>query len=1194
MALDSTEPALTEDGEGDGRARPRWVLGRWQIERLLGSGGMGEVYAARDPVRDQRVAVKILRLAQPGRLFQLKQEFRQLADLDHPNLVQLYELGVHDQSAAPQAQGWFLVMELVDGVHLSRAGDAWREEPDGVRLRGGLAQLAAAIQALHRAELLHLDLKPANILVEAGGRVVVLDFGLVHRIGDSLTSRGVGTPRYMAPEQLSGRPPSAASDWYAFGVMLFELLSGAPLFEGKREHIEEQQQALARRDLRGELGAAPDDLAALCCELLSPSPERRPSGPEILGRLGVTSPAPVHVAPIVGRDRELTALRDALARTTAGPSVCWVAGPSGIGKTALVDRFLAELSPEVLVLRGRCYEREAVPYKGFDSLMDDVVRQLLRAGPEARARLDAPEIRECTRLFPVLRHGGVAPSSADDTAPVELRRRAIDGLGRLLHALAGERRVVLFLDDLQWSDVDSARLWLSLQRRAWSVMMLGGYRADDRESCRFLQEIAGEHGGSLPGTEVSLAPLSPAAMDELSEGLLPQADPGLRARVCAESGGNPFLLQTLAHHSRSGELGEPSLERIVSRQLLELGDAAAALMKVVALAGRPIAMDIGLSAAGSWAPLATVTALQKASLVRSQIVDGVARIESYHGKIRDTVVELIQDGERVDLHARLARTLEASGTAEPESLGRHFHGAGELAKATAYTERAADDAVRALAFVRAAKLYEVALAWHPDPTRERREQLTRRCAQALFDGGRSIEAGDAFLRAAEHADHDRGSLERRAAEALMLGGDTERGRTVLASHLVAARVPPKRRAAIDGLTALAHLGWLLLRGTAFVAREDRVDPADGVGADLCWTLARGLSFVKPVDGLLYALRGLRLALALRDPTRVARVIAFLGGGVFHQIPGLRRVSRRYVDEAAALAERLASAELRGSVVVWKGMMELVSGDWDIAQRHIETAIAALAGRPGGAWERAVATGLQVWIHQHRGDLARSGALARDYLDDAVDRGDLYGQVLFKQHLAYATLAADRVAETRRATAWILNEWRQGEATVPAFYARWIEVCCDIYEGRVEQGHARWQAGRGDFVAMGGRLAAPARIDDTLLEARILLNEPATAVARRRLTRLAAQLTREQRQDCPPYASWLSTMVRSSTVAARVHDEALRQTALAFDRAGMALPALCIRLQGDHPDGPISARMRSLGVEEPDRWARAMFPAHRWA
>ncbi|MBC8072725.1 MAG: serine/threonine protein kinase, partial [Deltaproteobacteria bacterium] len=228
-------------------------IGRHVVLDRLGAGGMGVVFAAFDPQLDRRLAIKLLHpgtredalLAQE----RVREEARALARLAHPNVVAIYDVGtvalMHDRVAV------YIAMELVDGVTWSKwMGErrrGWRE------VTAKLREVGLALSAAHRAQLVHRDIKPDNVMVGDDGRVRVMDFGLAQSGGGAPgtgdandddarasgqrtqpSTRGqlVGTPAYMAPEQLLGLPADARSDQFALSVMLFESLYGMRPFAG--------------------------------------------------------------------------------------------------------------------------------------------------------------------------------------------------------------------------------------------------------------------------------------------------------------------------------------------------------------------------------------------------------------------------------------------------------------------------------------------------------------------------------------------------------------------------------------------------------------------------------------------------------------------------------------------------------------------------------------------------------------------------------------------------------------------------------------------------------------------------------------------------------------------------------------------------------------------------------------------------
>jgi hypothetical protein len=433
---------------GDFRGNDRFL-----VQGQLGAGGYGVVYRALDRERNTPVALKTLRHVGAKALVRFKQEFRALADVSHPNLVTLYELSSHDDQ-------WFFTMELVDGVNFlwymrgdtypdessptsalssptsSEHSDFFKQASDKIstatgapagamnldRLRHALPQLAEGVLALHEAEKLHRDIKPSNVLVTREGRVVLLDFGLISELAPEHTHSldAVGTPAYMSPEQAAGLPLTEASDWYSVGSMLYQALTGCLPFSGPLLEVLRRKQESEPAPPRELAPGVPNDLDSLCQELLRLDPGKRPSGLEIRRRLRGVSvpglaidtalPVPPGSTPFVGREQHLEALRDAFRTMKGGRAVTVaVRGGSGMGKSALVRRFLEELKEkegEAVVLSGRCYERESVPFKALDALVDALSRYL-RHLPSAQAEALLPhDILALARVFPVLRQVG--------------------------------------------------------------------------------------------------------------------------------------------------------------------------------------------------------------------------------------------------------------------------------------------------------------------------------------------------------------------------------------------------------------------------------------------------------------------------------------------------------------------------------------------------------------------------------------------------------------------------------------------------------------------------------------------------------------------------------------------------------------------------------------------------------------------
>ncbi|HYC79245.1 MAG TPA: serine/threonine-protein kinase, partial [Planctomycetota bacterium] len=280
------------DGAGGSSGADPARIGPYEIVRLVGEGGQGAVYEAKDLRLGRRVAIKVLNgLGSPGALARLRREASLLAALDHPALCTLYEAGLHGERA-------YLAMRFVEGRSLADVIRAQRDVGPGPAALPGcdpsadvrertvailrmLAQVARALDAAHGKGVVHRDVKPGNIVLDGAGDPVVLDFGLARgRDGDSeaLTIPGdvLGTPAYLAPERLAGRDGDLRVDVYALGVTLYECLTlrrpfEAPTREGLFRKILEDPPP----DPRPLNRAVERDLVAVLETALAKDPDRR-------------------------------------------------------------------------------------------------------------------------------------------------------------------------------------------------------------------------------------------------------------------------------------------------------------------------------------------------------------------------------------------------------------------------------------------------------------------------------------------------------------------------------------------------------------------------------------------------------------------------------------------------------------------------------------------------------------------------------------------------------------------------------------------------------------------------------------------------------------------------------------------------------------------------------------------------------
>jgi serine/threonine protein kinase/tetratricopeptide (TPR) repeat protein len=267
--------AMTEPGHGQGADV---VAGRYRLLGLLGRGGMGSVYRARDLVLDEVVALKVLQremARSESMLVRFRQEVKLARRVTHPNVARTFDITEHDGQA-------FLTMEFVDGESLAQllAREGALSVPRAVEIALALCD---GLAAAHASGVIHRDLKPGNVLVARDGRIVVTDFGIARSFSDEKTGETlgefVGTPAYMAPEQVEGASDvDPRADLYALGALLFELLTGRTAWTGKSAPLIAVARLMAPPpDPREHRGSLSPELARLVMTLMARRREDRPA-----------------------------------------------------------------------------------------------------------------------------------------------------------------------------------------------------------------------------------------------------------------------------------------------------------------------------------------------------------------------------------------------------------------------------------------------------------------------------------------------------------------------------------------------------------------------------------------------------------------------------------------------------------------------------------------------------------------------------------------------------------------------------------------------------------------------------------------------------------------------------------------------------------------------------------------------------
>jgi serine/threonine protein kinase len=1226
---------------------------RFALRRRLGAGGMGVVHEAHDRRMDKIVALKTLTRAEAAHIYRFKREFRTLADVSHPNLVSLYEL-------MSEGEHWFFTMELVKGVTFiqyvrpeipgafersvndtlplgsSRPAkevnsDAETEEFDSshisydsgeislleaasqlklsnykldeARLRSALRQLAEGVNRLHEMGKLHRDIKPSNVLVDGDGRVVILDFGLVEDVEPELHETLLaGTPDYMAPEQGAQMAISKASDWYSVGVMLYQALTGRLPFKGKFFEVMMRKQT---RDPVQPIEINPDaphDLNTLCMKLLRRDAEARPTGREVLRALGVkqTGALPTTAdATFIGRERLLAELHDAFSATGEGQSVSvYIHGSSGMGKTALVRNFLDQIkrAANVMTLQGRCYERESVPYKALDGVVDNLSKHLTSMRQRRVAALLPRDVLALARVFPVMLQVDAifnARAARPETADLfTLRRQAFGALRELLARIARRQPLVIYIDDLQWADADSTFLLEDLLRPpdAPALLLIASFRAEDVELKPFLKQFLQRAGGETC-RELFVGPLPGGEARELTRALLEPA--GVRDEfsieaIIREAAGSPFLLEQLTHYAMMSEPGATigiTLGAMLEERIKQLPAGSMEFLDTLAVAGRPVNEDVAISAAGSQGQgQQLLNALRTAQLVRS---GGTGYgVELYHQRIGETLAALLAEDERRLIHRRLAQALEARGLDDPEALYEDYLGAGEQDRAAIHAEAAARKATSALAFDRAALFYRHAIELMPDAPNA--VNLKIRLGDALANAGRPAEAAKEYLEAAKTTTASRAlELQQVAGAQLLMGGHIKEGlevfRTVLeASGFSLARGP--RRALLS--LALRRL-LIRMRGLEFTERDATQIPAyELLRIDVCHVVAAGLGAVDLIRAADFQAQHLLLALRAGEPVRASRAISFEAAQVATRGGPVRKRAAPILAKAEALAARLGQPHGIG-ISLWAGGVAAYSmGEWKRAAERCERAAEILREECTGVmWELTVANRFLLAALLYLGDIAEISRRVPVLLSTALEQGNIFAATDLRTRLNLLWLAADSPDRARQEVIDALQQWTHEGFHLQHYTSLHALTQIELYTG---DGEVAWKHFAGQWKAL--RRSMLLRVQALRIEARFLKARTALSAASvspqdraallKVADRLAAKIGREEMSWSQPLAATIQAGVAALRGDAARVPVLLAAALKGFEKADMALYAAAARrLLGQVTPGDEGRQL----VTQADEW-----------
>lgn len=819
-------------------------VGPYVFESRIGAGGMAWVLLARDP-DGHPVALKVLKASRltTGQV-RFRREFRSLARINHPNVIRVESYG--DIYGHP-----YIAMEYVQGQDLHSLIRSLRAVPVDERwqrVEKLLVELCRGLAHIHRRGLVHRDLKPSNILIDPQGRAKITDFGIVKDLDPSadpnVSNTLVGTWAYASPEQICGDPLDHRSDLYSLGVILFAMLTGRRPFVAKdmAGYLELHRDYPAPR-ARDVVPEVPAHLDEICIRLLRKSPrDRFQSAQEILFRLeraDAEKARPMDTTqwelPLVGREQETAALKDAVAGLTRGRGgAVLLLGPLGCGRTRLLDHAV-ELGRALgfPIHRSRTREQDAA-FGALRRFASELVRDL---GPDV-----PPDLPAVLDAFTI----------GQDRLRGDIRYRLHDAIRQAMERALETGPRILALDNLHYAREPFLDLLDYLLRTmvatGYPLLVVGTARTDSPNAV--VDHLRDPAALGIQPVYLDLTPLPARAILDLVRTFLgdAQGTEALAERLERETEGNPLFLslflQTLLHRGvivqgpgglalaldneeiRAGHLEiPPGIRNLLGERLALVPPAQRRVLEVIAVNGRETDLDILLDVMeeDEERTLDQVDVLVRTRILAEHRAGSVVHVDFSHGKYGDIIYRDLPPDRRVALHRRLAAVYElrsGGSAAAAEVIGEHYRRAGESGKAYRHLTVAASRLHERSVSKEAWELADRAVATEElarldlDPLIFQSTRLTLQVVRAdiLYGKGeweRAQELQKEALELASNLNHEEQVCRVSLAQALTearLGRDEDATR-LMTDALTRARALENRELVADALHGLSAAAW---------------------------------------------------------------------------------------------------------------------------------------------------------------------------------------------------------------------------------------------------------------------------------------------------------------------------------------------------------------------------------------------------
>jgi Nif-specific regulatory protein len=984
---------------------------RYHVHAVLKDTPSTCVYRVHDAADKRDEAIKILRheLSDPQQLLRFKAEFATLASLDHPSIIKVYDFGLL-QNGFP-----YFTMEFFAGKRISEFFDGknWNALYDAI------LQIVSGLHHIHNLGIIHLDLKPSNILVSDAGVAKIMDFGLAIETHQVLDRKIRGTLQYMAPEVLKQDRVDSRADLYALGMTLYETVTGALPGYGKapidviRMHLDEEVRPpssinpnvpagleqiimkLLEKDPRDRFSSA----AALLVAVADLAGKTAPAGSLLLGR------GELFAAPLIGRRTEVAQLNALIddARDGHGNGVI-VAGSEGMGKSRIVrDATLRAQLNGARVFCGRCPVNRKTIYAPFF----DIFQQLVSAvNPEADT---AAEIRRILR--PVLAEAGPSVASPKYGQKYRLYNRIVQAMQDIYGFLtAGSEGsgspLIIVIEDLQWADPSTADLFSFLigEAKQNKLLVIGTLTLENSSEASLEGNTAGmlfweqrAKEGGFPIIRIDA--LSEPLVREHIQSLLGETrvDEEFVRWMLWESAGSPLNIRRITdylithNHLQWIDGGwRVDMERLRNLRIPS-GAASILLEKVDALAPRQRAVLEAAAACGEVSELDLLTEIsdlppeETFQAIRELVALGLLD-ESADGKtitfpqihLRDSVYNTMSDRRRTELHLRVGNALEprllAGSSQLVGQIAYHFARANETEKGIRYAIEAGDIATRTIAHAEATEFYRTALELMDLAAYDeaRKAEVREKLADAYYrsDDYRSAMQAFQFLlksiqsRTRDEASADVARVMKKIGKVLTKRGEQDAAQSYFQG---AQAIYEKLGATVEVAELLNRIAWLH-------KERDDYETAREV-AEHAWKL------LEPTE-----------------PTVVHGYVKNMLGVIEYACGNWQR-SKEILLDGVAIAEKVGSDQLKKVAGTNLGNTLWKLGDWESALRWFKANL-ELSEAEGDLWDLITAYNNVGVVEFSRGNFHA----AIDYFEKSVRIDEKIGA------LEYEALARENLGE----------------------------------------------------------------------------------------------------------------------------------------------------------------------------------------